>query len=332
MKIKRVKLSGSNEISLAVLIEDNWIIIKAILEYIEDIETRRLIEENSEDLIKFLQHRNEIEEKLLTSVKDISDRKIDLSREHTDIIPFNPLQYRDFMLSEEHVINSSRSFVKMMMPKLWPVVWGYEKITRKVFPKLKPSKTWYECPIYYKGSVMSFITDNDEVEFPEYATIRDYELELGMIITKEIKNATEDEALAAIGGFCIFNDFSTRNVQLAEMTDTGFGPCKAKDFANAISTVVVTPDEILPIIDKLTAKVVINGKIAAENKLGGFHHSIGSAVAYASKGEKVYPGEFMGTGTIPKCCGMENSHLLNPGDEIVVEIENIGKLKNFIKQ
>lgn len=95
------------------------------------------------------------------------------------------------------------------------------------------------------------------------------------------------------------------------MTKSGFGPCKSKDFSNSISTIVVTPEEILPYMDRIKARVIIDGEVVAQSKLDGFYHSIGSAVAYASKGERIYPGEFMGTGTIPMCCGMENTHLQN---------------------
>jgi len=138
------------------------------------------------------------------------------------------------------------------------------------------------------------------------------------------------EGLSAIGAFCVFNDFSARNVQLEEMKKTGFGPCKSKDFASAISNVVVTADEILPVIDSLKTRVIINDKIVAEGQLNGFYHSLGKAVAYASKGEHVYAGEFMGTGTIPNCCGMENDILLECGDIIRLEIDKIGSLTNPI--
>lgn len=332
IKLKRILRTEHNDHSICMMYDGKWVCLKSWLESSDfQSEEMKVLHDSCSDMIEFLKNRHIFEKELYHQLTEsvIDDSK--LNQEYKDVIPFRPIQYRDFMLSEDHVINSSRSFVKLMMPKLWPIVSGYEKITGKPFPKLKPSKSWYDNPIYYKGSVMSFVTDNDMVEYPEYATVRDYELELGMIITKEIMNATEDEALDAIGGFCVFNDFSVRNVQLAEMTDSGFGPCKAKDFSNAISTIVVTPDEILPNMDNLSAKVIINGKVVADSKLDSFHHSIGSAVAYASKGEKVFPGEFMGTGTIPNCCGMENSHLLKSGDEIVVEIENIGQLKNYIR-
>jgi len=333
MKLKRIKLKNKDVYSLCVLHEEQWICFKSLLESVPDdgSKERAELESVSDDLIGFLKTRKYLETKLNEIIRIAEKTGLALDIEGYDVIPFKPLQYRDFMLSEKHVINSSRGFVKHMMPKIWPVVRFYEKFTDKPFPKLKPQKDWYENPIYYKGNVMSFVGHGETIKFPQYATLKDYELELGMIITEDIMDATESEGLNAIGAFCVFNDFSARNVQLDEMKKTGFGPCKSKDFANAISTVVVTADELFPVMDELKARVVINGELITEGQLNEFYHSLGSAVAYASKGERVYAGEFMGSGTIPNCCGMENSYLLNSGDVISVEIDGIGSLTNKIE-
>ncbi|MDD3225312.1 MAG: fumarylacetoacetate hydrolase family protein, partial [Clostridium sp.] len=247
-----------------------------------------------------------------------------------EVMPFKPLSYRDFMLGERHLINSSRGFTKRLMPKVVPIVKAYEWVTHKPFPAFIPKKPWYENPVYYKGNILSFVGNGETIRYPKYAILKDYELELGMIITKDILNATEEEGFGAIGAFCVFNDFSARNVQLDEMRKTGFGPCKSKDFASAISSVVVTADEILPLLDELKTRVYINDKKVASGQLNEFYHSLGKAVAYASKGEKVYSGEFMATGTIPNCSGMENGVLLECGDVIRLEIDKIGELTNTI--
>ncbi len=244
-------------------------------------------------------------------------------------IPFQPLSYRDFMLYEKHCIDASRGFVKKYLPKLLPIVKIYEKITGKVFPKLKPKSRWYSHPIYYLGNHLTFITDGDPVSIPIYTNELDYELELGVILCKPLKNATAKEAEDAIGGFVVFNDFSARDVQISEM-ESGFGPMKSKNFVNSISKIIVTADEILPIIEDLKVQVKINNKSIIKTKTGKMDYSIPEAIAYASLEEQLYPGEFFGSGTIPGCTGIENEHLLNTGDTISLEIEKIGKLQNKI--
>lgn len=333
MKLKKIKLTGREEYSLCTLQDDKWIAFRAVLDAVPDDSSKEWTALNcvSDDLIGFLKNRKELEPKLRELIITAKAKGAELSLDGKEVLPFRPLLYRDFMLSEQHVLNSAKGFVRHTMPGMVRSMELYEKLTHKTFPPLRIKKVWYDNPVYYKGNVMSFVGDGETVAFPKYATsLKDYELELGMIITKDILNATEQEGFDAIGAFCVFNDFSARNVQMPEMRESGFGPCKSKDFASSLSSVVVTSDEILPILDTLKVRVIINGKTIAESQTNTFYHSLGKAVAYASKGERVYAGEFMGSGTIPNCCGMENGTLLNYGDEIRLEIDHIGSLTNTI--
>lgn len=131
---------------------------------------------------------------------------------YQQIIPFKPTAYRDFMLYEKHAIDAARGFVKKYMPNLIRIVKTYEKVFRKPFPKLKPKKRFYQHPIYYMGNHLNFISEGDSIEIPSYTKEMDYELELGVVITKPLKNASIEEVNDAIGGFLILNDFSARDV------------------------------------------------------------------------------------------------------------------------
>lgn len=334
MRLRKIKIMNCEKYTLCVLKDNLWIAFQAVLDAIPNDGTREraMLEKASDDLIAFLKDRDILQPKLEELITLAEESKAELMLKGEEVMPFRPLLYRDFMLGERHLINSSRGFTKRLMPRVMPLVKMYEVITGKPFPAFVPKKPWYDNPVYYKGNVLSFVGDGETITYPKYATLKDYELELGMIITKDIINATEKEGLDAIGAFCVFNDFSARNVQLDEMRKTGFGPCKCKDFASAISSVVVTADEILPVMDKLKTRVYINDKKVAEGQLNEFYHSLGKAVAYASKGEQVYAGEFMATGTIPNCCGMENGVLLECGDIIRLEIDKVGELTNSISK
>ncbi len=245
------------------------------------------------------------------------------------MMPFQPKAYRDFMLYEKHCIDASRGFVKKYLPRLMPVIGAYERVSGRPFPKLKPKKRWYKHPIYYLGNHLNFVTDGDPVTIPSYTRELDYELELGVIICAPLKNASPGEAEKAMGGFVVFNDFSARDVQMEEM-NSGFGPMKAKNFANAISNIVVSADEVLPMIDDLQVTVSINNAKIARGNTAGMHYSLAEAIAYASWEEQLYPGEFFGSGTVPGCSGMENGSLLTSGDSIRLEIKGVGVLENSV--
>ena len=154
-------------------------------------------------------------------------------------------------------------------------------------------------------------------------------MELGAVLCRDIKNASKEEAAKAIGGFVVFNDFSARDVQADEMK-CGFGPMKAKNFANSISNTVVTADQILPIIDQLEVSVFINEQLIVAADTGNSYYSLAEAIAYASWEEQLHAGEFVATGTIPTCTGIENGHLLHSGDTIRLKINAIGSVENRV--
>ena len=108
------------------------------------------------------------------------------------------------------------------------------------------------------GNHLTFATDGDDIAVPSYTRALDYELELGFVLAHRLRDADPAEAEAAIGGFVVLNDFSARDVQLAEMR-SGFGPQKAKHFRSAMSSVVVSADEILPHWRALKGRVHLNG-------------------------------------------------------------------------
>ncbi len=243
--------------------------------------------------------------------------------------PFAPKSYRDFMLYEAHFIGAATNFAKANRPGAYRIAKLYQKLTGKLHPKLKPAPHWYEKPIYYMGNHLNFYGHGQTIVWPKYSSVMDYELELGFVLAKPLYNASPDEALAAIGGFVVFNDFSARDTQMPEM-QSGFGPQKSKHFANAISAEFVTADEILPNINALTGMVTINGQQVAEVSSAGLQYSLGEALAHVSQGEHLHSGEFFGTGTLPGGCGLESGVMLSKGDEITITIAGIGTLSNLI--
>ena len=81
---------------------------------------------------------------------------------------------------------------------------------------------------------------------------------------------------------------------------------------------------------ELDVEVQINAISCGRGNTAGMRHSIGEMAAYASLGERVVPGELLATGTIPGCSGMETNQWLAPGDEIELEIDGIGTLRNIV--
>jgi 2-keto-4-pentenoate hydratase/2-oxohepta-3-ene-1,7-dioic acid hydratase in catechol pathway len=333
MRVRRIRLRGEDGFSLALWDEGHWVpLVPTLIRYRaqKQADLPSLVNV-SRDVVAFCAQVGRIRADVEELLDFVRNEELDpVSSFYPEpLLPFAPVSFRDFMLYEEHAIAAARGLVRRFMPAASRVVSFYESVFRRPPALLRPKRLWYEKPIYYMGSHVNFFTDGDVVPWPSYTRALDYELELGVLVCRPLQDATPEEALQAIGGFVVINDLSARDVQYAEMR-SGFGPVKAKNFANAMSAELVTADELLPRAAALDVDVRINGKPCGQGTTAGMYHSLGEMVAYASLGERVLPGELLATGTIPGCSGMETGQWLSPGDEVELTIEGIGTLRNVI--
>ncbi len=135
-----------------------------------------------------------------------------------------------------------------------------------------------------------------------------------------------------IFGYTIFNDFSARDAQRIEM-EGRLGPAKGKSFdgGNVMGPWIVTPDEIGDPY-KLKMESRVNGKARSQGTSEGMLFSFEEIIAHVTKDETLMPGEFIGSGTVGNGCGLELGWYLEHGDEIELEVEKIGVLKNKVER
>lgn len=186
----------------------------------------------------------------------------------------------------------------------------------------------FEQPTFYISNRFSVVGHDADIEWPEYSQWMDYEGEFGIFIGKKGKNIPKERAREHIFGFAVFNDYSARDKQAREM-EARMGPTKGKSFdtGNAIGPWIVTKDEIAD-PRALNVTVRINGDTVGRNTTAGLIHSFEDMIAYISKSETIYPGEFFGSGTVGGCCALESGHWLKPNDVVEVEFDRIGVLRN----
>jgi 2-keto-4-pentenoate hydratase/2-oxohepta-3-ene-1,7-dioic acid hydratase in catechol pathway len=323
MKLRRVQIGFDAVVQ--VRSERGWIALADILAALPVRLHAREAARWSRDIVAFLAAPSDVR----AAVQDaLAHREDERDGDASVLVPFEPRSYRDFALFEGHMVGAARGFVRKFWPHLLPVIGVYETVTGRTFPALRPKRLWYRQPIYYMGNHLAFVTDGD-IRIPPYTRALDYELEIGFVLARELSNASPAEAEAAIGGFVVFNDFSARDLQYDEM-QSGFGPQRSKNFCNAISSVVVTADEILPYWGALQGYVKLNGEIVSEPTSDGARWSLGEVLAFLSRSQRLYPGEFFGSGTLPGGSGIETGRLLASGDFIEIGIERIGSLSNRV--
>ena len=169
---------------------------------------------------------------------------------------------------------------------------------------------------------------DSDIEYPDFVTQLDYEVELALIIGKTCKNITEEQAKEVIFGYMVFNDVSARDIQFK---DKQFTRAKGFDSFAPCGPWITTADEVKdPQSLKLTTK--INGEIRQNSSTDKMFIKIPEIVSKISKAMTLERGDIISTGT-PAGVALKNPNVeyLKDGDKVEMEIENLGILRNTIK-
>jgi fumarylacetoacetate (FAA) hydrolase len=191
--------------------------------------------------------------------------------------------------------------------------------TARAVRGLEVAPEWYEVPAFYFSNPAAIFGPDAEIPYPDGTSELDYELEVAAVIGAD----------GEVGGFTIMNDWSARDLQRTEMR-VGLGPAKGKDFATSLGPVVVTPDELGDLRLEMVARV--NGEERSRGNLGDLYHSWESILEHAARNTVLRPGDVIGSGTVGTGCILEHGdeRWLEPGDEVELEVEGIGVLRNRI--
>jgi 2-keto-4-pentenoate hydratase/2-oxohepta-3-ene-1,7-dioic acid hydratase in catechol pathway len=283
------------------------------------------------DLIAFLAGGEEVRAAASAAVAAVADDPVAAADPTAATLPFQPRSMRAFMLWESHYVASARALVKHFFPPpVAKVVAGYERVSGRTFPKLKPNRRFYETPSFYVANHAAVLADGEEMWWPRHTKYLDFELELAFVLARPLADATPEEAAAAVGGWFVLNDWSARDVQAEDARENIFGPVvKSKTFANSIGADVISADE-LPDWQAATGRVRVDGEVWCEGSTAGAVHDVGAMLAYASAGERLQPGDVISTGTMPGCCGLELDRWIRVGQSVELEIDGIGTLSNKV--
>lgn len=156
----------------------------------------------------------------------------------------------------------------------------------------------------------------------------DYEAELGVIIGRDCKNVTINQAPSVIFGYTVINDVSARNLQ-TEHNQWYFG--KSLDGFTPMGPCIVTADEIA-FPPALPIRSTVNGEARQNSNTDHLIHSIAEIIAELTRGMTLKAGSIIATGT-PAGVGMGFTppNFLKKGDVVTCEIEGIGALTNTVE-
>ena len=211
-----------------------------------------------------------------------------------------------------------------------------------------------EFPIFYFTNHHSIQGPGNIVCMSDHFEKLDFELEAAIVVCKQGKNITADEADNYIGGLMIMNDMSARLLQMEEM-QLNLGPAKGKDFSTVIGPCLVTLDELTAFETEpkenhvgkawnlqMTCKV--NGIEVSRGNLADMNWTFAEILERCAYGTNIYPGDVIGSGTVGTGCFLElngtgklnntnyQEQWLQPNDVVEMTIDGLGTLINTIQK
>lgn len=184
-------------------------------------------------------------------------------------------------------------------------------------------------PVYFSKRVNRATTDGDIIPlYDNLVDSLDYECELAVIIGKDAKNVSVENAYDYVFGYTIMNDVSARNLQTRHK-QWYFG--KSLDGFTPMGPWIVTKDEFSqPPVLKICSRV--NGDLRQNSMTDLMITTIADAISELSQGITLKAGTIIAMGT-PAGVGMgfQPPKFLKSGDIVECEIEGIGCIKNIVK-
>ena len=183
------------------------------------------------------------------------------------------------------------------------------------------------APIYFAKYRRALTGPYDPIRLPppEVSTSADWEVELAVVIGRQVRNAGPDAALAAIAGFTVLNDVSIRDWQTRT---TQFLAGKTFEGSTPVGPALVTADEIGD-GSGLGVSCTVDGITKQSSNTDQLVFGPAELVADLSTIMTLDPGDIIATGT-PGGVGMarDPQQWLAPGMVVRTAIEGIGEMVN----
>ncbi|UQG55153.1 MULTISPECIES: fumarylacetoacetate hydrolase family protein [unclassified Marinobacter] len=174
-----------------------------------------------------------------------------------------------------------------------------------------------KAPLLFLKPPTTVIAHQNEIKAPGNVGRLDYEGELAIVIGKQAKNVSVEDAANVIFGFTCANDFTARDIQFSDQQWT-----RGKSF----DTFCPLGPGIVREINQDDAKIqlTVNGEVKQSSNIKMFIFKVNEVVSYISQYMTLMPGDVILTGT-PHGVGPVKS-----GDEMSVTIDGIGTLTNTL--
>jgi len=239
------------------------------------------------------------------------------------------LKYIKQKPEEERLMDYSPEFIKSMNMKIYIpgkiicVGMNYRSHVKEQDGRF-PSK-----PVLFAKARSCIIKDGGNIIYPPEVMELDYEVELAVVIGKKTKDVKKDDVPEHIYGYTIMNDITARDIQKNE---SQWYRAKSFDTFAPMGPVIIKQEEFgKP--QNISLRSYVNGELRQDGNTSDMIFGVYELISYISNSITLYPGDLISTGT-PSGVGvfMKEKKLLKPGDEVICEVEKIGRITNKIAQ
>ena len=183
-------------------------------------------------------------------------------------------------------------------------------------------------PVVFMKATSAICGPYDDVMIPRGSEKTDWEVELAVVIGKEARYVTEQEALSHVGGYCVVNDVSERAFQLEGTGQWVKG--KSADTFGPIGPWLVTADEV-PDPQALNLWLEVDGHRYQNGSTATMVFGVAHLVSYLSRFMSLQPGDIISTGTPPGVgLGQKPPVYLRPGNVIRLGVEGLGEQRQTV--
>ncbi len=185
-------------------------------------------------------------------------------------------------------------------------------------------------PLLFAKFPSSVIGPDAEIVVDRRVTERvDWEVELGVVIGRTLRDVPAGDALGHVFGYTAGNDVSARDVQFG---DGQWVRGKSLDTFCPLGPRIVTADAI-PDPQRLRLTTKVNGEVVQDSSTAKMIFDVAEILAFCSRSFTLEPGDLVLTGT-PWGCGefMDPKRSLRDGDVVEVSVEGVGALRNPVRE
>lgn len=180
--------------------------------------------------------------------------------------------------------------------------------------------------LWFNKQVSCLNSPFGDIVKPDISDQLDYEIELGVVIGRECRHVSVDDARSVIAGYLVANDVSVRD--WLQMRSPTFTLGKSFDTHGPIGPWLTTDDEIADPLD-LRMVLSVNGDVRQDWRTDDMIYDIYEQIAYLTQVMTLKPGDILATGT-PAGIGAPTQNFLRPGDVVRAEIEGLGAIENTV--